>query len=212
VEGIDLHASRFIAALAGATAFGALTVAAQGQTTQPAPVTSMAPLPGAHPGANADTPPPAIPGVPRPGDSAGPEGVPLAPVHTMAPRPLSSGGTAPGGTPPGGTGPNLDPNTAPGRPVTNVRALAAHRTATGYVLSGQAQVSDGCQAARFDAVGQAAGPSAFAIVQYRNPRNAGMMCTQMVRWVSASRTVTSAKPPASVTVRTAAGTQRVPVR
>jgi hypothetical protein len=187
-------------------------VAAQGQTTQPAPVTSTAPLPGAHPGANADTPPPAVPGVPRPGDSAGPESVPLAPVHTMAPRPLPSDGAAPGGTPPGGTGPNLDPNAVPGRPVTNVRALAAHRTATGYVLGGQAQVSDGCQAARFDAVGRAASPSAFALVQYRNPANRGVMCTQMVRWVPASRTVTTAKPPTFVTVRTAAGTKRVPVR
>lgn len=211
-----MHSSRFIAALAGAAAFGAVLVAAQAQTSSP-PVMTMAPMPAGQatpavapetrPGANADTPPPAVPGVPRPGDSAGPEGVPLAPVRTMAPRPLPSGGA------PGGSGPNLNPNTVPGRPVTNVRALAAHRTATGYVLSGQAQVSDGCQAARFDPVGRAASPSAFTIVQYRDPRNVGVMCTMLVHWVTASpRTVTTAKPPASVTVRTAAGTQRVPVR
>jgi hypothetical protein len=126
----------------------------------------------------------------------------------MAPRPLPSGGTAPGGT-----GPNLNPSTVPGRPVSNARTLAAHRTATGYVLSGQAQVSDGCQAARFDAVGKAASPSAFTLVQYRDPRDVGVMCTMLVHWVTATpRTVTTAKPPASVTVRTATGTNRVPVR
>lgn len=217
-----MHSSRFIAGLAGAAALGAVLVGTQAQTSPQAqtsspPVMTMAPAPAGsqatpavapqtRPGANAETPPPAVPGVPRPGNSAGPEGVPLAPVHTMAPRPLPSG-AVPGG------GPNLNPNTVPGRPVTNVRALAAHRTATGYVLGGQAQVSDGCQAARFDPVGQGPRPSAFTIVQYRDPRNVGVMCTQLVHWVSAApRTVTTAKPPAFVTVRTAAGTQRVPVR
>jgi hypothetical protein len=38
------------------------------------------------------------------------------------------------------------------------------------------------------------------------------MCTQLVHWVTASRTVTTPKPPPAVTVRTATGTTRVPVR
>ncbi|MEA2665327.1 MAG: hypothetical protein QOI11_2271 [Candidatus Eremiobacteraeota bacterium] len=216
-----MHASRFISALAGAVALGAAVGAAQAQTSPP--VMTMAPLPASpatpvsapvpRPGANADTPPPAVPGT-APSAPAGPAGpetsAPLPPVHTMAPRPLPSGGTAPGGTAPGA--PNLDPNTVPGSPAMSARALRAHRTAGGYVLSGEAQVQDGCQAARFDPAAQSANPAQFTLVQYRNPANRGVMCTQMVRWVPASRTVTTAKPPAAVTVRTAAGTKRIPVR
>lgn len=216
-----MHASRLIAALLGAAAFGAGAVGAQAQTS--APVMTMAPMPAPatpasaplpRPGANADTAPP-VPGAP-PASTASPAGpeasAPLPPVHTMAPRPLSSGGMAPGGTSGGLTGPGSNPSTVPGSPALNARLVVAHRTATGYVLSGQAQVKDGCQAARFDATGQAPSRSAFTLVQYRNPANRGVMCTQMVRWVPASRTVTSAKPPAVVTVRTAAGTKRIAVR
>ncbi len=99
----------------------------------------------------------------------------------------------------------------PGSPAMSARSLQAHRTATGYVLSGQAEVKDGCQAARFDPSRLTIYPPQFDLVQYRNPANRGVMCTQLVRWVPASRTVTSAKPPPFVTVRTAAGTKRVPI-
>jgi hypothetical protein len=206
-----LHSSRLIAALASAVAFGAAAGGARAQTSPP--VMTMAPMP-----APAGQPSPVSAPVPQPGTTVVPLGpvpsapepessAPLPPVHTMAPRPLPSGGTAPGGM-----GPNLNPNTIPGSPALNARSLAARRTATGYVLSGQAQVKDGCQAARFDGVSQGAGASSFTLVQYRNPRNVGVMCTQLVRWVTAApRTVTTAKPPSSITVRTAAGTKRVSV-
>jgi hypothetical protein len=55
-------------------------------------------------------------------------------------------------------------------------------------------------------------PPQFNLNQFRRPDRMGMFCIQVLTWVTAQpRTVTSAKPPAYVTVRTKEGATRVPI-
>ena len=110
------------------------------------------------------------------------------------------------------------PITAPPAGVIGVlaldaRQLRARRTAAGYTLTGQAQVKDACQAARFDPSLLTIFPPQFNLVQFRRPGTMAMLCIQRLIWVTAQpRIVTSAKPPAFVTVRTQKGVTRVPIR
>ena len=95
----------------------------------------------------------------------------------------------------------------------NARNLRARRTATGYVLTGQAQVIDACQAARFDPSMLTIYPPQYDLHQFRAPGKMGMLCIQRLMWIAATpRTVPSTKPPAYITVRTQKGATRVPIR
>ena len=97
--------------------------------------------------------------------------------------------------------------------VLDARYLRAHRTAAGYTLTGQALVKDACQTARFDPSLLTIFPPQFNLDQLRRPGTMGMLCIQRLTWVTAQqRTVTSAHPPAYVTVRTQKGATRVPIR
>jgi hypothetical protein len=101
----------------------------------------------------------------------------------------------------------------PGTPALDLRELRARRTAHGYVLTGEALVNDPCQAARFDSSLLTIYPPQFNLDQFRSPKKMGMMCIQRLAWVAAEpRMVTSAKPPAYVTVRAKEAVVRVPVR
>lgn len=202
-----------IAALTGAALLAGAGTGAGAQTTAPATTAPLPPIMTMAPRPQPTTPDPApapspVPDTPAPATAApAPTAAPastapvpvspsLAPVHTMAPRPLPSGLANP-----------------PGSFALAARGLKAARTATGYVVSGQAEVKDGCQAARFASSTLTIYPPQLNLVQYRRSTSMGVMCTQMVRWVAArSLPVTSAKPPPFVTVRTAAGVTRVPIR
>jgi hypothetical protein len=110
-------------------------------------------------------------------------------------------------------GPIASPAGVPGTLALDARGLRARRTAAGYTLSGQALVKDACQAARFDPSLLTIFPPQLNLVQFRRPGTMGMLCIMRVIWVTAQpRTVTSAHPPAYVTVRTQKGVTRVPIR
>ncbi len=178
-----------------------MTMAPMPQPTTPGPVPAPSPVPDTTAPATAAPAPTAAPAstAPVPGSPSlapVPVSPSLAPVHTMAPRPVPSGLANP-----------------PTSFALAARGLKAARTRTGYVVSGQAEVRDGCQAARFASSTLTIYPPQLNLVQYRRPTSMGMMCTQMVRWIAArSLPVTSTKPPPFVTVRTAAGVTRVPIR
>jgi hypothetical protein len=122
-----------------------------------------------------------------------------APVDVMTP----AAAPTPGGAP-------LVP---PGTLALDLRDVRARRTADGYVLTGEALVNDPCQAARFDSSLLKIYPPQFNLDQFRSPKKMGMLCIQVLAWVTAQpRTVTSAKPPAYVTLRSKNGMVRVPVR
>ncbi len=111
------------------------------------------------------------------------------------------------------TGPMTPPAGVIGVLALDARHLRARRTAAGYTLTGQAQVKDACQAARFDPSLLTIFPPQFNLVQFRRPGTMGVLCIQKLIWVIAQpRMVTSAHPPAFVTVRTQKGVTRVPVR
>ena len=130
-----------------------------------------------------------------------------APTDKMTPAPGSAMTPAPGGAMKGTTPGVL------GVLALDARGLRARRTATGYVLTGEALVNDPCQAARFDPSLLTIYPPQFNLDQFRRPDRMGFMCIQKLAWVTAPpRTVTSAKPPAYITVRTKAGMTRVPIR
>jgi hypothetical protein len=100
-----------------------------------------------------------------------------------------------------------------GTPALDARELRARRTANGYVLTGEALVNDPCQAARFDSSPLTIFPPQFNLDQFRSPKKMGMLCVQRLAWVAVQpRTVTSAKPPAYITVRTQKTILRVPIR
>jgi hypothetical protein len=90
-----------------------------------------------------------------------------------------------------------------GRLAIDARGLRARRTATGFTLSGQAFVSDACQAARFDFFPGNIYPPQFNLNQFRPPATMGMMCIQRLQWVTATpRAVRAAKGQKTVTVHT----------
>lgn len=105
--------------------------------------------------------------------------------------------------------------TAPAPPGTlalDTRALRAQRTSTGYTLTGQAQVNDACQAARFDRFLGNIFPPQFDLTEFRRHGTENLMCMQRLTWVTVRpQIVTSAAPPRYVTVRTKRGMARVPV-
>jgi hypothetical protein len=122
-----------------------------------------------------------------------------APTDTMTP----AGGPTPGGAPvvPRGTS------------ALDLREMRARRTLHGYILTGEALVNDPCQAARFDPSLLTIYPPQFNLVQFRSPKKMGVMCIQRLAWVAAQpRMVTSAKPPAYITVRAQKVIVRVPIR
>lgn len=128
-----------------------------------------------------------------------------APVTTPTKAPVDAM------TPAGEPTPGAEP--VPGTPALDLRELRARRTAEGYVLTGEALVNDPCQAARFDSSSLTSSPPQFNLDQFRSPKKMGMMCIQRLAWITVEpRTVTSAKPPAYVTVRAKQVIVRVPVR
>jgi hypothetical protein len=95
----------------------------------------------------------------------------------------------------------------------DARYVRAHRTPTGYTLTGQALVNDACQAARFDQVLGNIFPPQFDVHQFRRPGTVGLFCVMRLTWVTVQPGVVgSAAPPRYVTVRTRKGSVRVPVR
>ncbi|HTD32651.1 MAG TPA: hypothetical protein VK665_03240 [Candidatus Elarobacter sp.] len=95
----------------------------------------------------------------------------------------------------------------------DARYLRGTRTATGYRLTGQAEVRDACTAAKFQRLLGDIFPPFFNVVQYRRPGTLGLLCIQRLTWVTiAPLNVTSAAPPRWVSVHTAKGTTRVPIR
>jgi hypothetical protein len=122
-----------------------------------------------------------------------------APGGMMTPAPHGAmNGTTPG---------------ALGMLALDARSLRARRTRSGYTLTGQALVNDPCQAARFDPSLLTIYPPQANLDQFRRPDRMGMLCIQKLAWVTATpRMVSSAKPPAYVTVRTKKGATRVYIR
>lgn len=101
---------------------------------------------------------------------------------------------------------------APGTLALDTRALRAQRTSTGYTLTGQAQVNNACQAARFDRSLGNMFPPQFDLTQFRRPGTQNLMCGPRLTWVTITpQIVTSAAPPRYVIVRTKQGMARVPV-
>jgi hypothetical protein len=179
-----MQTTRLVSALAGAALlFGTAHASVAGAQTSP-PVQTAAPM---------TTPTKA------PADMMTPvAGATKAPGGMMTPAP----GGAMGGTAPG----------VLGMLAIDARSLHARRTRTGYTLTGQAQVKDACQAARFDPSLLTIYPPQFNLDQFRSPSKMGMMCVQRLIWVTAQpRVVTSSKPPAYVTVRTQKRVIHVPI-
>lgn len=96
----------------------------------------------------------------------------------------------------------------------DARALRARRTPPGFVLSGQALVKDGCQAARFDYFQGNVFPPEFNLKQFRRPGTMGMLCIQKLTWVSAApRAVRASSGQKTVTVHAQKrGSILVPIR
>jgi len=130
-----------------------------------------------------------------------------APITTPTRAPIDVMTPAAGPTPGGAA---LVPRDTP---ALDLRGMRARRTAQGYVLTGEALVNDPCQAARFDPSTLTIYPLQFNLDQFRSPKKMGMMCIQRLAWVTVQpRIVTSAKPPAYVTVRAQKIVVRVPIR
>jgi hypothetical protein len=130
-----------------------------------------------------------------------------APLTTPTKAPIDT--MTPAGEPTPGGGPAVPRGTS----ALDLREMRARRTAHGYVLTGEALVNDPCQTARFDPSLLTIFPPQFNLVQFRSPKKMGAMCIQRLAWVAAQpRLVTSAKPPAYVTVRTQKVIVRVPIR
>jgi len=102
---------------------------------------------------------------------------------------------------------------SPGTLALDTRALRAQRTSTGYTLTGQAQVNNACQAARFDRFLGNIFPPQFNLTQFRRNGTQNLMCGPRPTWVTVSpQMVTSAATPRYVTVRTKQGVTHVPIR
>jgi len=101
------------------------------------------------------------------------------------------------------------------RPVLafDARYLRGTRTATGYRLTGQAEVRDACTAAKFQRLLGNIFPPFYNVVQYRRPGTLGLLCIQRLIWVPiAPLNVTATARPRYVNVHTVKGTTRVPIR
>lgn len=80
-------------------------------------------------------------------------------------------------------------------------SLKASKTASGFSLSGQADVSDPCHAARF--VLSSMRPLRYDLVQFRRLDKIGVMCIMRTAWVTAAPlAVATVRTPAAVIVRT----------
>jgi len=176
---------RLVAALAGAVMIVSAAAAPAQTTMAPTPMPVVGPT----------TTPNAMPMA-----TTGPTMMP--PVHTMAPMPPAGGSAG---------YPIPVPRSAL---ALDARALRGTRTATGYRLTGQAEVRDACTAAKFQRLLGNIFPPFFNVVQYRRPGTMGLLCIQRLTWVTiAPLNVTSAAPPhLGVSVHTAKGTTRVPIR
>jgi hypothetical protein len=90
-----------------------------------------------------------------------------------------------------------------GAPALDARSLRARRTAKGFTLTGQAEVKDACQAARFDIFEGTVFPAQFNVTQFRRPGTLGLMCAQRLTWVTVQlRAVRALSTQATVTVHT----------
>jgi len=142
------------------------------------------------------------------GPTTTPNAMPLnttAPSGTMAPhtmRPMPMGGST------------LHPMPMPPSALAlDARDLRGTRTATGYRLTGQAEVRDACTAAKFQRLLGNIFPPFYNVVQYRRPGTMNLLCVQRLTWMTiAPLNVTSAAPPHWVSVHTAKGTTRVTIR
>lgn len=111
------------------------------------------------------------------------------------------------------TAPSTVPMAASPALALDARSLRGTRTATGYRLTGQAEVRDACTAAKFQRLLGNIFPPFYNVTQYRRPGTMGLLCIQRITWVTiAPLNVTSLAPPRYVNVHTAKGTTRVPIR
>jgi len=125
---------------------------------------------------------------------------------TKAPADMMTPAAAPGGAMNGTAG-------VLGTLALAARSLRARRTSGGYTLTGQAQVTDACQLARFDPSLLTIYPPQYNLVQFRDPKKKALLCAPHLMWITAiPRRVSSMKPPGYVTVRTRKGAKRVPIR
>jgi hypothetical protein len=93
-----------------------------------------------------------------------------------------------------------------GKLALDARGLRARRTATGFVLSGQAEVNDACQAARFDFFAGNIFPPQFNANQFRRPGTLGLFCAMRLTWVTVQpRAVRAMQGQRTVTVLTKKG-------
>ncbi|HEY0395212.1 MAG TPA: hypothetical protein VGD01_12020 [Candidatus Elarobacter sp.] len=133
-------------------------------------------------------------------------------VATAVPGSISVPATTATMHPPQKPGSLTMPLPAGGPLALDARYLRGTRTASGYRLTGQAEVNDACMAARFSQFLGNIFPPQFNVVQYRRPDRMGMLCIQRLAWVTVPPlNVTSAAPPRYVTIRTQKGYTRVPI-
>ncbi len=112
---------------------------------------------------------------------AAPAQTTMAPTAVPVVGPTASATKAPGMTPDATPAPGGAMMTMPmpaGTLAIDARGLTARRTATGFMLGGQAEVKDGCQGARFDFFPGHIFPPQFNLDQFRRPGTMGMMCIQ----------------------------------
>jgi hypothetical protein len=173
------------ARLSAALASAAVLISAAGASAQTTTAPTTAPVVG----------PTAAP------SSAPPSGGAMPP-STMMPMPA----------PTGPSGMRTMPLPAGGSLALDARGLRGTRTATGYRLTGQAEVKDACTDAKFSRVLGNIFPPFYNLVQYRRPGTGGLLCIPRLTWVTAQPlNVTSAAPPRYVNVHTQKGTTRVPI-
>jgi hypothetical protein len=143
----------------------------------------------------------------------GPPAAPSSPPATGGGTSTSTRSTSvPMPAPTGPAGMRTMPLPAGGPLALDARYLRGTRTASGYRLTGQAQVKDACTAARFSQFLGDIFPPQFNLVQYRRPGTLGLLCAQHLTWVTAEpQNLTSAAPPRYVSVRTQKGIMRVPI-
>lgn len=128
---------------------------------------------------------------------------------TTTPNAMPTGTTAPM-TPPVRT---MSPMMPPSTLALDARSLRGTRTVTGYRLTGQALVRDACTAAKFQRLLGNIFPPFYNVVQYRRPGTMGVLCIQHLMWVTiVPLNVTATARPRYVSVHTAKGTTRVPIR
>lgn len=121
-------------------------------------------------------------------------------VTAAPPGPPSGAVTAPVGMTPAGT------------QSIDARALRAQRTATGFTLTGEAEVGDACRAARFDISPGNVSPPQFDLTQYTPADKSGLACATVLTWTAAQPLdVAAAAGQTTVTVHTQTQTYVVPI-